>query len=283
MQIIKSIKPLRQAIRRVKRADKTIGFVPTMGALHEGHLSLIRKAHKETDCVVVSIFVNPTQFDRRSDYRSYPRTLAQDARIAQGAGATLIFAPTNREMYPPDFQTFVEVESLSRPWEGLSRPGHFRGVTTIVTKLFHLVQPDIAYFGQKDAQQCRVVQQLIKDLNFDIRLRALPTVREREGLAMSSRNRLLSSSSRRPSRCLFHALQDARRLIEWGERRGYVVVRRMRQIIRREKGTKMDYVAIVNPKTLEPVEKLHGELQILLAVRVNSVRLIDNIRCYVPS
>ncbi|MBI3615991.1 MAG: pantoate--beta-alanine ligase [Candidatus Omnitrophica bacterium] len=283
MRIIKRIAELRQAVRGMKRRGRSIGFVPTMGALHEGHLSLIRKARRETDWVIVSLFINPIQFNRRSDFRSYPRVLAQDARKAAGAGADALFAPSAVEIYPPDFQTSVEVERLSRRWEGRSRPGHFRGVATVVAKLFHLVQPDIAYFGQKDAQQARIVRQMIRDLNFDIRLRILPTIRELGGLAMSSRNQLLSSSARRPSRLLFEALQEARRLIQWGERRGSVVVRRMRQIIHKSSKARIDYAAIVNPKTLEPVEKLQGKVQVLLAVWIGPVRLIDNIQCYVPS
>ncbi len=283
MQIVKSIPGLRRAIRKAKSRGGTIGFVPTMGALHEGHLSLIRKARQETDRVVVSIFVNPIQFDRRSDFQSYPRLLVLDARMAARAGADLVFAPSARDMIPSDFQTSVEVGDLSRRWEGRCRPGHFRGVATSVTKLFHLIEPDVAYFGQKDAQQARVVQQLARDLNCNLRLKILPTVREPDGLAMSSRNRLLSSRARRSSRSLFHALQEGQRLIEWGERRGSVVVRRMRQIIRREPGVRIEYLAIVDPKTLEPTEKLRGEIEILLAVWAGDVRLIDNIRCCVPS
>ena len=283
MQIIKSLGRLKQAIRQIKKKGKTIGFVPTMGAFHKGHLSLIRKAREQTDWVVVSIFINPIQFDRRSDFHSYPRTLAQDAKAAARAGADAIFAPSTGQMYPPDFQTFVEVDRLSQPWEGRFRPGHFKGVTTVVTKLFHLVQPDVTYFGQKDAQQARIVQQLIRDLNFDIRLRILPTIREPDGLAMSSRNKLLSSSARRSSRILFEALQEACQLIQWGERRASVVVRRMRQILQKDPKARIDYVAIVDPKTLDPIEKLHGNVQVLVAVWMGPVRLIDNIRCYVPS
>ncbi len=275
MRIVKRLDTLSRLIRRIRRSGKTIGFVPTLGALHEGHLSLIRRAAQETDSVVVSVFVNPIQFDRPSDFRLYPRSLKADARLAARAGAHLLFAPSQRAMYPKGFQTTVEVADLSRPLEGRLRPGHFRGVTTVVAKLFHLVQPDVAYFGQKDAQQARIVQQLIRDLNFPTRLQVLPTVREPDGLAFSSRNRRLSSVSRRPSRALFEALQEGRRLIQWGERRGFVVVRRMETLLKKQPSIKIDYVALVDPTTLEAVDRIRGTVWLLLAAWVGGVRLID--------
>lgn len=275
MRILQRLDKLRPLIRQAKRKGRTIGFVPTLGAFHEGHLCLIRRARKETDLVVVSIFVNPLQFDRPADFRTYPRTLPQDARLASKAGADVLFAPLAQAMYPAGFQTFVEVEDLSRPWEGRFRPGHFRGVTTVVTKLFHLVQPDIAYLGQKDAQQARVVEQLIHDLNFDMSLHILPTVREADGLAMSSRNRNLSSSARRSSRVIFQTLQKARRLIEWGERRGGVISRRMRELIRQVPGARIDYATVVDPTTFKQVNQIRGPVLLLLAVWIGSVRLVD--------
>ena len=275
MKIVRDIPAVRRIIRQAKRKGERIGFVPTMGALHEGHLSLIRRARKENDLVVVSIFVNPIQFNRASDLKSYPRTPAHDARLAAGAGAQIIFAPSAQAIYPPGFQTYVEADRLSRVVEGTFRPGHFRGVTTVVAKLFNLVQPDIAYFGQKDAQQARIIRQMVRDLDFDIRLKILPTVREPDGLAMSSRNRLLSSEARRSSRILFEALQQARRLIECGERRRVVVERRMRQVIRRIPQAKIDYAAIVDAETFERVDRIRGTVQILVAVWIGSVRLID--------
>ena len=275
MRIVRDIPELRRIIRQAKRKGKRIGFVPTMGALHEGHLSLIRRAQKETDLVVISIFVNPIQFNRASDLKSYPRTLAQDAQLAAGAGAQILFAPPAQAIYPPGFQTYVEAERLSRIVEGQFRPGHFRGVTTVVAKLFNLVQPNIAYFGQKDAQQARIIRQMVRDLDFDLRLKILPTVREPDGLAMSSRNKLLSSEARRSSRILFEALQQAKRLIECGERRRIVVERRMRQVIRRIPQAKIDYAAIVDAETFERVDRIRGTVQILLAVWIGSVRLID--------
>ncbi len=283
MRVVRSLSSLRQAIRRAKRAGRKIGLVPTLGAFHEGHLSLIRRARQETDLVVVSLFVNPIQFDRKGDFRAYPRPVKEDARMAAKAGADLLFLPSAQAMYPPDFQTAVEVGRLSRRWEGAFRPGHFRGVATVVTKLFHLVQPEVAYFGEKDFQQSRIVQQMVRDLNLDLSLKILPTVREPDGLAMSSRNRLLSSSARRSSRGLFGALQEAAQLIEWGERRGELIVRRIRRKLQAIPGARIDYAAIVDPQTLEPVKRLKGEVRILLAVRFGPVRLIDNRRCYVPS
>jgi len=275
MRIVRRPADLRRLIRAAKRQGKQIGFVPTMGALHEGHLSLIRRARKETDLVVVSIFVNPIQFNRSSDLRSYPRTLGKDGRLAAAAGADLLFVPSARQIYPPGFQSFVEVTSLSRRWEGKLRPGHFRGVATVVAKLFNLVTPDAAYFGRKDAQQARIVRQMIRDLNFDIRLEVLPTVREPDGLAMSSRNRRLPTGARRAAAVLFQSLQEGRRLIECGHRRRNEILRRMRQVIRQARGVRIDYVAVVDPDTLEPLEVVRGKALLLLAVRVGKTRLID--------
>ena len=275
MRIIRKPADLRRRVRQAKRRGKSIGFVPTMGALHEGHLSLIRHARRDTGLVVVSIFVNPIQFNNRADLRSYPHTLARDTRLAFQAGADLLFIPTAKQIYPPDFQTFIEVTRLSRRWEGKLRPGHFRGVTTVVAKLFNLVQPDVAYFGQKDAQQARIVRQMIQDLSFDIRLEVPPTVREPDGLAMSSRNRRLPSEARRGARVLFQSLQEGKRLIEWGLRRETAILRRMRQVIRQVPGVRIEYIAVVDPESLEPLRIVKGRALLLLAVRMGKTRLID--------
>ena len=276
MRIVRKPADLRLLIRRAKGRGKRVGFVPTMGALHEGHYSLIRRARRESDCVVVSIFVNPIQFNRKKDLRSYPRMLRHDAQGASEAGADILFVPSADAMYPPDFQTSIEVKRLTQLWEGKFRPAHFQGVATVVTKLFHLVQPDLAYFGEKDAQQARIIKQLIQDLNFDLTLRICPTVREKDGLALSSRNRLLSSSARRSSSVLFQALQEARRLIKCGERRGFIVVRRMKGLIREKvPGARIDYAAVVDRKTFESVRTIQGPMYLLLAVWIGSVRLID--------
>lgn len=275
MRIVRKPTDLARLVARARRAGKQIGFVPTMGALHGGHLSLIRRARSDNDLVVVSLFVNPIQFDRSGDLRRYPRSLQQDIRLCAQAGTDILFTPSVRQMYRPGFQTFVEVQELSRPWEGQSRPGHFRGVTTVVAKLFHLVQPDVAYFGQKDAQQARVVRQMIRDLDFPIRLRVMPTVREPDGLAMSSRNALLSPDERRQAALLFGALQEARRLIKWGHRRRMTILRRMRAILRGSR-LRSDYIALVDPETFREVSRIQRQVLILLAVWAGKVRLIDS-------
>ncbi len=275
MQIVRTLPRLRRLLALARKRGKRIGFVPTLGALHEGHASLIRTARRENDLVVVSLFVNPTQFDRTEDYRSYPRTLRQDRRLAARNAADLLFLPSERAIYPAGFQTWVEVQDLSRPWEGRFRPGHFRGVATVVTKLLNLVQPDRAYFGQKDAQQARIVAQLIRDLGIPVRLRVLPTVRERDGLAMSSRNRHLSPRERLLARRIFPSLHDGRRLIEWGCRRRTLVARRVTQRLRAIPGARIEYVAVVDPATLEEPDEIRGTVWILAALWIGRTRLID--------
>ena len=275
MKIVRTIQELRKAVTAARKKGKRIGFVPTMGALHEGHLSLIRRGRKETGFVVVSLFVNPIQFNNRADLKKYPRPLQKDARLSASAGADLIFAPSAAEIYPAGFQTYVEVTELTRHWEGTSRPGHFRGVTTVVAKLFNLVQPDIAYFGQKDAQQARVVRQMVRDLGFPLEVRVLPTVREPNGLALSSRNARLSPTERKASSVLFRALQTGGRLIEWPHRRKNEILRRMRQVIRQAPGSRIEYIAIADPDTLEPMEKIRKPALLMLAVRIGGTRLID--------
>ncbi len=282
MRIIRSPAGIRRIATGAHKKGQAIGLVPTLGALHEGHLSLIRAARRENGLVVVSIFLNPIQFDRAQDLRAYPRMLARDARLAARAGADVLFVPSARAMYPRGFQTFVEVMRLSRPLEGQLRPGHFRGVTTVVSKLLNLVQPGRAYFGQKDAQQARIVRQLIRDLDFPVRLRVLPTVREAGGLAMSSRNARLSTEERRAAGALFEALQSGKRLIEWGCRRETAVVRRMRGVLRRVRGLKVEYAAVVDPESFERVRVIRRPVLILLACRLGKTRLIDNCLCFAP-
>ena len=275
MKTVRKTAELRRITRQAKRRGKRIGFVPTMGGLHEGHLSLIRRARRENDLVVVSLFVNPIQFSNPSDLKSYPRTPAKDRRLAAAAGCDLLFVPSAAEIYPPGFQTFVEVTELTRRWEGKLRPGHFRGVTTVVAKLFNLVQPEIAYFGQKDAQQAVVVGRMIRDLGFDVRLKVLPTVREPGGLAMSSRNARLSPDERRAANRLFESLQEGKRLIEWGLRRENEILRRMRAVIRKAPGARVEYLAVVDPHSLEPLREIKGSALLLAAAWVGKTRLID--------
>jgi len=248
-----------------------------MGALHEGHLSLIRRAASQNDVVIVTVFVNPLQFGPGEDFRRYPRDLHRDVRLALAAGAEIVFAPTVAQLYPAGFQTSVEVGRLTERWEGRSRPGHFRGVATVVTVLFALTRPTDAYFGQKDYQQALVVQRLVRDLRLPVRVHVLPTVREPDGLAMSSRNSFLSASPRRRARILYRALCAGRARIRAGERRSGRVVSTMRSLIRTQPSARIDYVAIVDAKTLEPRRTLRGRVVLLLAVRVGRMRLIDNL------
>jgi len=248
-----------------------------MGALHEGHLYLIQKARRENTCVIVSIFVNPLQFHRTRDYASYPRPLGRDATLARAAGVHFLFTPDARALYPPSFQTTVCVARLARRWEGASRPGHFRGVATVVAQLLHLVQPDVAYFGEKDAQQARIIQQLVLDLHFPVRVVVLPTVREQGGLAASSRNSRLSPSERRRACVVYEALQAARRLIECGEHRGAALRRRMKAVVARVAGARLEYAAVVDPETLEPVSRVRGAARLLIAAWIGKVRLIDTL------
>lgn len=262
--------------------DQRIGFVPTMGHLHEGHLSLVRLARARCDFLVVSIFVNPLQFGPGEDYLDYPRDLARDLRLLEPEGVDLVFHPEPREFYPEDFSTRVEVTGLTEGLCGRSRPGHFTGVATVLTKLFNLVSPDLAVFGQKDAQQAYMVRRLVRDLNFDIEILIAPTVREEDGLALSSRNSYLTPEERREAGALFKALQVAQGLIEEGERNPNRVKDAMRQILEPLPHTRIDYISIVETKNLSEVEELKGEVMIALALWVGRARLIDNLILTVP-
>ena len=275
MKLIRSIPALRREIHALQKKGGTIGFIPTMGALHEGHLSLIHHARRETDCVVVSIFVNPTQFNQKKDLIGYPRRLRSDSVLCQKAGTDILFVPDARSVYPENFQTEVTVRQLSRRWEGQFRPGHFQGVATVVTKLFNLVEPTVAYFGQKDAQQARIIQQLAEDLNFDIRVKVLPTVREKSGLAMSSRNKRLSEKQKTGALVLVNALREAGRLVQLNEVRSSVILARVNRLIRSAGQVRSEYSAIVDPDTLEPVSRVRTTALVLLAAWAGNVRLID--------
>jgi pantoate--beta-alanine ligase len=264
--------------RAVRRAlPGTWGFVPTMGYLHEGHLSLVRRARAENDRVAVSIFVNPTQFGPHEDYSRYPRDLERDLRLLEPLGVDLVFVPSVEEMYPPGFQTWVIVEEVSRPLEGASRPGHFRGVATVVAKLFHILQPDRAYFGQKDAQQTVVIRRMVQDLNIPVEIVICPTVREPDGLAMSSRNTYLNPEERRAATVLFRALQAAKARYEAGERDAERLREAMREVIRAEPLARIDYVSVAHPETLQELERVEGPALLSLAVYIGTTRLIDNL------
>jgi len=256
---------------------RAIGFVPTMGYLHEGHLSLLRTARRNNPILAVSIFVNPTQFDRQEDLERYPVDLEGDLAKAAAEGADLVFVPEQKSMYPDRYATFVEVEGLTRRWEGTYRPGHFRGVTTIVAKLFHVVKPHRAYFGQKDYQQACVIIRMVRDLDMDIEVVVLPTVREPDGLAMSSRNVNLTPGERRQAPVLYQALGWAADQVRRGERDARGLAEGMRRMIQQGTTATIDYVAVCHPGSLEPLETVEGPAVALLAVRFSKARLIDNL------
>jgi pantoate--beta-alanine ligase len=263
--------------QRLRREGVVIGFVPTMGALHEGHRALLRAARLKCDALVVSMFVNPIQFAPTEDLATYPRRLSQDRTICREEDVDVCFEPTPAAMYPKGFQTVVTVPSVARRWEGETRPHHFGGVATVVTKLFGVVRPDVVWFGQKDFQQCAVVRQLVKDLNFNIRLIVRPTVRERDGLAMSSRNVFLSTEERRLAPMLYQALLAAQRAIETGVADPKTVQAMMRNVLEAQPAIRIDYLAICDPDTLEPLDRIDRQAVILGAIRLGSVRLIDNV------
>lgn len=280
--VVSHVQELRAALKKVRQAGRTIGFVPTMGALHQGHLSLVRVARSECDVVVVSIYVNPTQFGRGEDFDRYPRDLPADTRFLSELGVDWVFAPTDGEMYPVGFDTWVQPGGIAERWEGEFRPGHFRGVATVVLKLFCMVGPDRAYFGEKDYQQLLVIRRMTEDFHLPVTVCACPTVREPDGLAMSSRNAYLSPEHRRQARVLSQSLFHAADRVACGERTAERVVTEMREIIATAADAVIDYVAVVDPNTLEPVSNITAPVQALLAVRIGGVRLIDNLRLLPP-
>jgi len=266
----------------LRREGKTIGLVPTMGAFHEGHLSLMRRARAENDVVIVSIFVNPIQFARGEDFDSYPRDLQGDLAQAERVGVDLVFTPSAEAIYPDGFQTYVDVTEITDGLCGASRPGHFRGVTTIVTKLFNLIRAHRAYFGQKDYQQSAVVRRLVDDLNLDIEIVLLPTVREADGLAMSSRNVRLTPEERQAACVLSASLRLTEERVEAGERNTKVLLDEMRTMIETEPLARIDYVALCDPETLKPLDRIEGPILAALAVRFGETRLIDNLMLSLP-
>jgi pantoate--beta-alanine ligase len=278
MRLIRSIKELREVLAPLRRQGRTLGLVPTMGFLHEGHLSLMRQSVVECDTTVVSIFVNPIQFGPGEDYDRYPRDLDRDLRLCESVGVDLVFAPAVSEMYYKDACTRVSVAGLTQPLCGRSRPGHFDGVTTVVCKLFNIVGPDKSYFGQKDAQQVAVVKRMVRDLNIPVDIVEMPTVREPDGLAMSSRNTYLTPEQRQSALSLHRSLTAAREMIAAGERSAASVRKHMSDIIEAADGANIDYIEIVDADTLESLEELRGRVLIALAVRFGGTRLIDNVK-----
>ncbi len=260
-----------------RRKGEIIGLVPTMGYFHEGHLSLMREARRKSDLVVVSIFVNPTQFGPMEDFKSYPRDLKRDLGLARKMGVDVIFAPDVKEMYPKDYLTYIEVEKLSHILEGASRPDHFRGVATVVTKLFNIIKPHRAYFGQKDFQQTVVIRKMVKDLDMDVKIVVLPTIREKDGLATSSRNVYLKKEERKVAPILYKSLKLAEELIKKGERDSDKIIKKIKELIKKEKSIKLEYIAITDPETLKEVKRIKRGTNVSLAARIGKARLIDNI------
>lgn len=277
MEVITNIKQMQLKSDELKKAGKKIGFVPTMGALHNGHLSLMQQAKLDNDIVVISIFVNPIQFGQGEDYQTYPRDFSKDKELAEKSGVDIIFYPDVEEMYPVKPLTVVEVENLTQGLCGGFRPGHFRGVTTVVAKLFNIVKPQTTYFGQKDYQQAVVIKQMIKDLNFDIELVIMPTIRDKDGLALSSRNTYLNPIERKSALVLYQSLQLSKQLLDSGEKQAKKIISQMNDLIKEEKLIQPQYIEIVNSQTLEPVERIEKEVLIALAVKIGKTRLIDNI------
>jgi pantoate--beta-alanine ligase len=276
---IHDVAEMQRETERLRRAGKRIAVVPTMGYLHSGHLELIRTARKHADTVITTIYVNPTQFGPSEDFARYPRDLARDTRLATEAGTDFIFAPATDAMYPVNYATYVMVESLSEVLEGKARPGHFRGVATVVAKLFNITKPHVAVFGQKDAQQVVIVKRMIRDLNFDIELVVVSIVREPDGLAMSSRNTYLTPDQRRSAPVLYQSLQLARRMLEEGVRDGEKIIGEMRTLITTQSSGQVDYISIAHGETLQEMTRCNEGVPLLvsLAVRFGSTRLIDNI------
>jgi pantoate--beta-alanine ligase len=274
MKTVSSLSDLRTKRLSLKG---TLGLVPTMGYLHEGHLSLIRQAKAECDHVAVSIFVNPTQFGPSEDLSKYPRDLERDLNLIRPLGVDLVWTPTAEEMYPPGYQTWVEVDALTHPLEGAMRPGHFKGVTTIVAKLFNAVQPHKAYFGQKDAQQHTVIRQMVRDLNFPLEVVICPIVREADGLAMSSRNKYLNEADRQAATVLSRALHAAKELYEGGERSAEAIKEKMKEVIRSEPLAQLQYVSCADFDTLQELDVINGKALLSMAVLFGKTRLIDNL------
>ncbi len=277
MRVLNTIAEVRMALGEARRTGLKIGLVPTMGALHAGHLSLVRTARAQNGVVVVSIFVNPTQFGPNEDFSKYPRTLETDLGLLEAEGVDLVFVPAVEEIYPAGASTFVSVEVLQDRLDGKSRPGHFRGVATVVAKLFHIVAPDRAYFGQKDAAQVAVLRRMVRDLNFDLELIVCPIVREADGLAMSSRNRYLNSAERKQALVLSRALDSVRERFAGGEARAELLIAAAGAVLASEPEVRLDYLQIVDPETLEPIGEIKGLALVAIAAVVGTTRLIDNV------
>lgn len=278
IKTVRKIKTMQSLAEKWRKSGKIISFVPTMGYLHEGHLSLLRKGKKLGDILVISIFVNPIQFNQKEDYEKYPRDEKRDLELAESAGVDIAFIPDVKEMYPEGFQTHVEVEKITANLCGAFRPGHFKGVTTVVTKLFNIVKPHIAIFGEKDYQQLKVIERMVKDLNFDIKIIPGETIREKDGLAMSSRNARLSPEERKKAVLISRALNSANELFKNGERSAEKLIKTALDILRREQALRVEYLKAVDAETLEDIDTINRRAVIATAVWLGNVRLIDNIK-----
>jgi pantoate--beta-alanine ligase len=276
METVHTVSWMKQIARDARAQGRILGFVPTMGALHDGHFSLVSEARKQCAPVVVSIFVNPKQFGPSEDLQKYPRQMEKDRAALEALGVDYLFAPSPEEMYPAGFRTYVNVDGLSDRLEGRSRPGHFRGVATVVLKLFEIVQPSFAYFGRKDAQQLRILRQMATDLDLDVQIVSCPIVREPDGLALSSRNSYLSPADRRAALALSGSLDAVRKAVASGERNPANLLAALHRVIEAEPSVKLDYAEIVDADSFEPAAGLHRACYVLLAARVGSTRLIDN-------
>ena len=276
MRVIRSVSSIQQLIKKAKLAVKTVGFVPTMGALHDGHRSLLRRCRRENDIVVLSIFVNPKQFGPREDFAKYPRREQADKKLAKKEKVDIMFVPSEKEMYPAGYLTYIAVERMTQGLCGRSRPGHFRGVTTVVGKLLNIIMPDVLYLGQKDAQQAAVVTRMVRDLNFPVRCKICPTVRAADGLAMSSRNQYLSAGQRKEAAVLYRSLKEARQGVVAGNCLATVIVGKIRSRITRESSGRIDYIECVDADTFLPLKRIQGKAIVALAVWFGRTRLIDN-------
>jgi pantoate--beta-alanine ligase len=277
MKVAKTIESVRKLVKAAHRKGKKIGFVPTMGALHIGHISLIESAARKCDFVVVSIFVNPTQFGPSEDFKKYPRPIKKDLAICRKAGVDVVFAPAAGRMYPRENLSWVDVKKLTEPLCGKFRQGHFRGVTTVCAKLFNIVMPDVAYFGQKDAQQAIVVKRMVADLNMPLKIVVCPTIRQADGLAVSSRNQYLTGRQKKDAAYIYKALKKSKSLIKAGTTKSKTTISEMKKILHQVPSIKIEYISIVDAETLQDVEKLTGKVLIAVAVKIGSTRLIDNI------
>jgi len=277
MEIIGTVKEMKGFSSQARRAGKTIALVPTMGYFHEGHLSLMREGRRRGDVLVISLFVNPTQFGPKEDFKSYPRDFERDKKMAEGVGVDILFAPETSDIYPPDHQTIVRVEKVTQNLCGRSRPTHFQGVTTVVLMLFEIVMPHVAIFGEKDYQQLATIQQMVKDLHMSVEVLGMPTVREADGLAMSSRNTYLLPDERKAALSLYRSLQRAKELLQKGERKTDRILREMNGILRSESLVRIDYVQICDAHTLEDVDRIEGDVVVALAAYLGKTRLIDNL------